>query len=254
MTREPRASAFHGMRIATIVAAMIAALGCGDDAPNVFDGLLHATDAGGLGGASGDGGDGGDGGLAGSGGEPMTPGGIGDPCMPLGCEVSLICRDQLCAAPAAEGEPCDAPADCNTELSCVDHVCAADGTLGAPCAAGNVCDESLGCFSGVCVDTINVRYCHCIFLNGGATNQSLALQLGDITIGPTDSETCSPCVQVPAGSTALPATVVTPGGTVLLDTTFIPDPSLTTVAFATGSDGTHIIETHCGSITGFCGP
>lgn len=102
--------------------------------------------------------------------------------------------------PGEEGDACVASEQCAAPLMCVDEVCAAVGGLDQPCRAGGFCDPGLACHDGACMPTIRVRLCHCIYETVTMDPVRLEMQIGSTVLGPSLSDTCSPCVEVPTGS------------------------------------------------------
>lgn len=113
---------------------------------------------------------------------------------------------------AGEGESCGDTVLCDVGLGCIDGTCAPVGGLDEPCdPVLDVCDEGLMCSEGVCKEFVNVRFCHCVFSNGGEDAATLLLTLDGIEYPPTSAGVCSACVRVPFGG-ELPYSVETIGG------------------------------------------
>ena len=67
------------------------------------------------------------------------------------------------------------------------------GGEGEPCGPGGTCDDGLACQDSTCVEAVQVRFCHCMFLDDGQTDLFLTMNLGPASLGPIASETCTPC-------------------------------------------------------------
>lgn len=152
------------------------------------------------------------------------------------------------------GDACGPSLLCRSDLTCVESRCTAGGAKGAPCLPGDVCNDGLGCVLAKCVEAVSVRFCHCIYANGGANTLSISLELGTYTLGPVDTGSCSPCQAIPSGTTPIRAFIQTPAGTTLFDGNFTPDPANPIVAFVTDVSGTHVIAARCDSVGNICGP
>ena len=99
----------------------------------------------------------------------------------------------------------------------------ATGGEDQPCGTGELCDEGLVCDDGMCVAATCVRFCHCIYLDGGTTDLELTMELGEHLLGPVSSNQCSAPLLLPFSAVPLTCYVETPGGEVLYDGTLTPD-------------------------------
>lgn len=116
-----------------------------------------------------------------------------------------------------EGDACESSSECAPSLECLDRLCAALGGLDQPCRPGNSCDSGLACDGTACRATIQGRFCHCVYETATMARVRLEMQIGTVVLGPTLTETCSPCVEIPIGS-GIPYAIRREGSTSFLDT------------------------------------
>lgn len=113
------------------------------------------------------------------------------------CGMGMRCLDQACAPLAQATEACRDDVECVDGTECLGQACTPVGGLNQACASLNMCDDTLICKAQACVESVMVRFCHCIFFNNGATDASLTLTLYGYEFPPVLSETCSECVAFP---------------------------------------------------------
>lgn len=182
-------------------------------------------------------------------------GGPGAPCVASSaCRSDLVCVGGACTAPAGEGEFCASEAACMSGLECIASRCVAVGGSGEACPRTGTCDAGLMCVGLVCRETVQVRFCHCIYTTTTRTPVVMDLRVGDVLIGPTPANLCSPCQSVPLG-TGVPYVIretatesVYGSGTMTLSGA-IPEMAVT---FA-GAGVTDVVVADCrAGVTGFC--
>jgi hypothetical protein len=182
--------------------------------------------------------------------------GSGSPCTSdLGCDIGLICVDRACAEPAAEGEPCALDDACRSGLECRDDTCTAVGALDEPCDRALACDAGFLCDGTLCRATVQARLCHCIYTSTTFSPVLVEMQIGESILGPSNPDTCSPCVSVPQG-TAVPYVIRRVENGAILDEgamSIAADPAEIGIAFSAGTFAVGALG--CDQVrTGFCGP
>lgn len=154
---------------------------------------------------------------------------------------------------AAEGEPCVVASDCESGLECISSLCAAVGGEGQPCRSDSSCDADLGCIADTCAPVIQARFCHCIFASGGASPQNLEIQVGDAVVGPTPSDVCTACTDIPIGN--MPYEIRVDDGRVLESGTLDVTSDNPVLGLLFSISGLQVVAGNCESAgTGFCGP
>jgi len=185
---------------------------------------------------------------------PPPLGSSGDPCTyDEECETALLCNQFSCAAPGLQGDTCAFDDDCAFELVCDLGICTETGGDGQPCGIGNSCNSGLTCDGDLCVPATCVRYCHCIYANGGTTDVQATMELGPYTLGPVWSNECSAPQYIPISEEGLDYEATTARGSLLDRGTYTPrsDNHLLLVSDVTG---TTAIRRDCSEpVTNLCG-
>lgn len=99
----------------------------------------------------------------------------------------------------AAGDPCAVDDECEPLLECRDTLCARVGALNEPCRSDGSCETDLACDLESCQPAIQGRFCHCIYETAAMGPVRLEMQVGAVLLGPSLSDTCSPCRAIPIG-------------------------------------------------------
>lgn len=146
---------------------------------------------------------------------------------------------------AGEGDSCSASVLCDLDLGCINSVCEPVGALGEPCDPFvDSCDEGLICHEGSCKESVNVRFCHCVYAGGGSQEVSALLTLGGVEFPPTLTDVCSPCQKLPHGED-LSYSLETVGGTHIDTGTLSPESQTDGVFYFTTSSNYGTADDAC---------
>lgn len=153
--------------------------------------------------------------------------------------------------PAAEGEPCTTDFGCQLGLECTIASCEAVGGVGESCTRDGACDPDLLCVEGLCVETVEVRLCHCIFTAVTMMPVQVEMQVGEMLVGPTPPNVCSPCVSIPLGS-GIPLEIRRTENGDVMRTGTLDLTGDTPVGIVFSAGVFEAVATTCEALTGFC--